>query len=240
MAKPQKHKSMWKKDASRVLIIVTIFVVALLLLRWEPVRANLFDVVRLRDSLGPDDSPLRQLKSSIIFAAVGTLLVGLGMPRLWVSVAAGGVFGAVLGTTLALISSVLGSIITYLVGRSLLGSVIRRRLGKYPRFARVRSHLERNAFLFTLSMRLFPFSNTTLTSLFCGSCKVPLGPYTIATIIGFLPLTIVFATFGSGTAKAQYEQILLGVVMLLIVVLVQRFLAPKMDDEISSTSADEG
>src|SRR5690606_13735792 len=124
---------MCKKDASRVLIIVTIFVVALLLLRWEPVRANLFDVVRLRDSLGPDDSPLRQLKSSIIFAAVGTLLVGLGMPRLWVSVAAGGVFGAVLGTTLALISSVLGSIITYLVGRSLLGSVIRRRLGKYPR-----------------------------------------------------------------------------------------------------------
>lgn len=231
---------MWKKDASRVLIIVTVFVVALLLLRWEPVRTNLFDVVRLRDSLGPDDSPLRQLKSSVIFAAVGALLVGLGMPRLWVSVAAGGVFGAVLGTILALISSVLGSIITYLVGRSLLGSVIRRRLGKYPRFARVRSHLARNAFLYTLSMRLFPFSNTTLTSLFCGSCKVPMGPYIAATIVGFLPLTIVFATFGSGTAKAQYEQILLGVVMLLIVVLVQRLLAPRMDDDLPSTTADEG
>jgi uncharacterized membrane protein YdjX (TVP38/TMEM64 family) len=224
---------MWKKDALRILIVVSIFVTALFVLHLEPVRENLLDITKLRDSLHPDDRPVTQLCSSLLFILFGSLLIGIGMPRLLVSAAGGGVFGALLGTILALVASVLGSLITYVAGRSLLGSVVRRRLGKYSRFTRLQAHLAENAFLYTLSLRLFPFSNTTVASLACGSCKVPIGPYILASLLGFLPLTIVFAVFGSGAAKADEVQIGLGIIFLLLVIIIQRRLAPffHRDDE---------
>jgi uncharacterized membrane protein YdjX (TVP38/TMEM64 family) len=222
---------MWKKDALRVLIVVSIFVTALFVLHLEPVRENLLDITKLRDTLHPDDSPLQQIRSSLIFIAAGSVLIGIGMPRLLVSAVGGGVFGALLGTILALVASLLGSLITYVAGRSLLGSVVRRRLGKYPRFARIQAHLAENAFLYTLSIRLFPFSNTTVASLVCGSCKVPIVPYVLASLLGFLPLTIVFAVFGSGAAKADQVQIGMGIVFLLLVIIIQRRLAPLFSRE---------
>ena len=96
----------------------------------------------------------------------------------------------------------------YLLGRFLLASVVQRRLK--GRFADWHSRFRENAFWWVLYGRLFPFSNASFKSLLCGSCRVPFRPYLAASFLGFIPLTLVFVAFGSGSAKGNLQQVLLG------------------------------
>lgn len=207
------------KDISRVLFIVGMFAMAAWLLQSEYVRQHILDIGSLREVLHPGDSIQGQLKSYIIFIVAGTLLIAVGLPRIWISAAAGSIYGAVLGLALAMVTSMLGASVTYLVGRSLLRSMVRRRFEK--RIGRWSDRFRKNAFFWVLYLRLFPASNATLTSLLCGCLKVDFRAYTTANAIGFIPLTVIFAMFGSGAAKGNSSQLVIGGVLLLIAVLVQ-------------------
>lgn len=151
--------------------------------------------------------------TSMIFIAVGSLAISVGVPRLWVSGVAGAVYGALLGIAVALTSSLVGAAVVYLLGQRFLASVVKRRFG--GRLGLWRQRFHQNAFWWVLYGRLIPFSNATLTSLLCGSCRVPFSRYLIASFIGFIPLTIVFAAFGSGGLKGNINQIYLGFGLLL-------------------------
>lgn len=144
----------------------------------------------------------------LVFILAGAALVAVGIPRLWVSAVAGAVFGLWMGFVLAMAATLLGAAGAYGIGRGILSDVVERRLG--TRLAVWKLRFRENAFWWVLYGRLFPFSNSTLKSLLCGSCRVPLRPYLLATFIGFLPLTIVFNAFGSGTVRGSGVQIAIG------------------------------
>ena len=222
----QKPNSKLGKDIARVLLIAAIFILAAYFLRNPAVRDNLFNITHIRENLHADLSLGGRLKSYILFILISAPLVLVGMPRIWISVVAGSVFGVLIGIPVALIASVLGCCGTYLVGRSLLASMIRRRFGK--RVKMMRERFRENAFFWTLYFRLFPLSNATLTGLICGTCKVDLKSYLLASAIGFTPMTVIFAMFGSGAAKANHLQLALGLVLFLATVLLQRMLSPRM------------
>jgi len=152
--------------------------------------------------------------SAVLFILMGGLMISLGVPRLWVSGAAGAIYGTLLGTLLALTSAIIGAATVYGMGRSLLGDTVRRRFSD-GQLAFWRQRFQENAFWWVLYARLFPFSNATLNSLLSGSCAVPFGPYMLASFLGFIPLTFVFAAFGSGSMKGDIHQVLLGFVLLL-------------------------
>lgn len=221
-----RKTSKFGKDITRVLLIVAVFVLVALLLRDPHVREHLFNIQRIRDDFHADETLFGRLLAYLVFILVSSPLIALGLPRVWVSIVAGSIFGVVIGVPVALIASLVGATGTYLIGRSLLASMIRRRFGR--RIKLWRERFRENAFLWTLYPRLFPLANATLTSLICGTCKVNLRAYLAASAIGFLPLTIVFAVFGSGAAKSSALQIGLGSVLFLATVLLQRTLAPKL------------
>ncbi|MBI5154695.1 TVP38/TMEM64 family protein [Candidatus Poribacteria bacterium] len=221
-AKPRANRRYLVKDLSRLLLITAIFIGAALVLKDPHVREHLFDIHTIRATLHPDGSLAQRFESYTAFALVSALLIALGMPRLWVSAVAGSVFGAVIGVPVALCASVAGAVGTFMLGRSLLRSTIRRRMrGRVERWT---ARFRENAFFWILYARLFPLSNATVTSVLCGSCDAGLGAYLAASALGFLPLTIVVAVFGSGAAKASGFQIGLAVVLLLVSVLAQRLL----------------
>ena len=74
-------------------------------------------------------------------------------------------------------------------------------------------------------MRLFPLSNATLAGLVCGACRLPAKPYLAGSLLGFIPLTVVFAVFGDGGAKGNFYQIALGTLLLLLAVGGRKLLA---------------
>jgi uncharacterized membrane protein YdjX (TVP38/TMEM64 family) len=200
-----------KSDVLRLISVVLFFGAVAYILHLPAVEAQL-DVKALRERF--QGHGWQGQLSFILFAA---LLTGVGVPRLWVSVAAGALFGAVLGAALGHVASLVGATINFLVARSLLRGPIKRRMPHwmhlwYERF-------NENGFRWLLYMRLFPLTNATLTNTIGGVSRMKFGPFFAATFIGYLPLGIVFALFGSSAAKRNWAQLAVAAGVFLCVVL---------------------
>ena len=199
---------LWK-DLLKIITVSFFFVGVALLLRSDAFRFQLVNFPLLREVFPAAGGTWRQ---ALFFVVTFSLLIGVGMPRLWVSVLGGAAFGLLWGSLLALAASVTGAAIVYRFGRTLLAGMVRRRIG--PRLALWQMRFETNAFWWVLYMRLFPLSNATLAGLLCGACRIPLGPYLAGSLLGFIPLTLVFAVFGSGGASGSCYQVALGALLL--------------------------
>lgn len=209
-----------RKDILRVALVALFFLAVAVVLRNDAVRATLFDIEHLRETLHPDRSMLDRLIAYAVFLVVGGMLCGIGFSRMWLSAIAGALFGALIGTPVALVASIVGAALSHFLGRSMLRSMVRARFSE--KFEKWNERLQRKPFKWVLYARLIPLSNMLVTSLLFGACKVPMGPYLAASAIGFLPLTIVFALFGSSAAKADVNQMAWGLVLFLSAMLIQR------------------
>lgn len=227
-ADEEKQRKHLRKGIVRVALVSSIFIML----------AGLFAIPQVREALAienlvkffdpkPDETFLQHLQRMMIFVFPAALLMAVGMPRIAVSTVAGIAFGAFEGTILGLAASVFGAWLTYLIGRSLLRSTVRNWTGK-GKMKRWIDRFKENAFIWTLYMRLFPISNATVTSLFCGCCKVNQSAYCLANLVGFLPLAIVFSVFGSAARKGSWEQITMGVLIFLLVALLQWWYTERM------------
>lgn len=136
------------------------------------------------------------LLAMLAYLMIGGVFIGIGVPRLWISAGAGAVFNPWLGTVVALGASLIGAATLFLVGGMFFApgrwTFPENRLGRY------RCAFQQRAFLWVLYARLFPFSNSTILSLFSGYCKIGFIPYMAGSLIGFTPLTIIMCLFGSG------------------------------------------
>lgn len=64
------------------------------------------------------------------------------------------------------------------------------------------------------------------TAEICGTCRIPVGAYPAGSLLGFIPLTIVFAVLGSGGIKRNFYPIAIGIGLLLLAVGGGKRLAP--------------
>jgi uncharacterized membrane protein YdjX (TVP38/TMEM64 family) len=208
------------RDLVRLLPLCLFFVLMAILLRNDAVRDYLFDIENVRLVLQGANTPLDRLISVGIFVLAGTVLVSVGVPRLWISTLAGAIYGAALGMGLGILASILGSAVVYQVGQKYFGALVQRFVGE--RVGLWQRRFQENAFWWVLYGRLVPFANATVTSLLCGSCKVPFLPFLAGSLLGFIPLAVVFTIFGSGGVKGNFYQIGLGIVLIAALVLFRR------------------
>lgn len=182
------------------------------------------------------DIPGGPVANEIYFVLIAGLLIAVGTPRLWICGFAGASYGALAGTVLSLASSMIGAALLYVLGRYFLRRLIEQRIRKSvtsnmnEKMAYWGNRFRLNGFWWVLYGRLMPVSNATVNSLICGYCKVAPGDYLLGSLMGFIPLTLVFTSFGSGGSSGNFSQMLLGFVLLggamLVRVLVSRFLQP--------------
>lgn len=207
-----EQKANLAADLLRFFMVGLIFLGLALLLRHEMAGNVHFQLQEIRADLQGDNLPGGLWSSSAIFLLASGLLTTLAVPRLWVCGVAGAVYGVTLGSLLALGGSMIGATTLYLLGRSLLAEMVQRRFG--GRIAFWGTLFRQNGFWWVLYGRLFPLSNATINSLLCGCCRVELGQYLAGSLLGFIPLTLVFAAFGSGGAKGNIQQVLIGLGLL--------------------------
>ena len=207
------------KDLTTIVIIGVVFLLLALFFRSDLARDLFENVHRIRSFLKSGAVPGGLFGSGAVFVVVTGLLISLGVPRIWISALGGAVYGALLGAALSLCSTVIGATALFFAGSTFLGSVVERRFaGRAGKFV---ERLSREAFWWTLYLRLFPFSNSTVQSLLFGSLRVPFTAYISGSILGFIPLTVVFAVFGSGGVKGNYYQIWLGFALIAAVALIR-------------------
>jgi uncharacterized membrane protein YdjX (TVP38/TMEM64 family) len=129
----------------------------------------------------------------LAYAAVVTVSVPAG-PLL--TMVGGLFFGIWFGTALALTAATFGSAILFLVVRSAAAPSVGRHAGAY--LDRLRPGLEHNGFWYLLALRLLPLVPFPVGSIVPALVGMRLAPFALATALGILPSTAIFASIGAG------------------------------------------
>ncbi len=108
----------------------------------------------------------------------------------------GFLFGVWLGAVLALIGATLGSIAVFLAARTAFYDMFHARAG--ASLARLEEGFRRDSFSYLLFLRLVPVFPFWLVNIVPALLGMKVGPYALATLIGIIPGSIVFASVGAG------------------------------------------
>jgi uncharacterized membrane protein YdjX (TVP38/TMEM64 family) len=137
----------------------------------------------------------------LAFLGVYIAATALAVPgSLILTIAGGFLFGIWWGTVWVVIGATIGASILFLVARTTLGEALRARAG--PMLQKMEAGFGANAFSYLLSLRLlpvFPFFIVNVVPAFVG---VTLRTFVLATVLGIIPGSFVFASVGAGLGSA--------------------------------------
>jgi uncharacterized membrane protein YdjX (TVP38/TMEM64 family) len=130
------------------------------------------------------------------YIALYVTVVTLSIPgSLFLTLAGGMLFGAVVGGMSAAVGGTIGAICIFLIAKSACGEQLIRRAG--PRAAKLADGFRADAFNYLLFLRLVPLFPFWLVNLVPAVAGVRLKTFVAATAIGILPATFVFAFLGA-------------------------------------------
>lgn len=132
--------------------------------------------------------PLLLMLLMILAVVVGPI------PTLPISAAAGLVYGMYTGTAIAVVGALAGSLIAFYLARILGRDAVQKKLEHNPMFSARGS--QRFLFVAVLLTRLIPLFSFALVSYAAGVTAIHLWRYALATTVGMLPMTFVFAGLG--------------------------------------------
>jgi uncharacterized membrane protein YdjX (TVP38/TMEM64 family) len=125
-----------------------------------------------------------------------SLVVALSLPFALIMTLTGGLlFGAWVGGLAAATSCTLGSAILFLICRTAAGDILRRRAG--ATVARIAAGVRRDAFSYVVTLRLIPVMPFWLANLALGFVDIPVRIFVVASFIGILPVSVVYAGLGA-------------------------------------------
>jgi uncharacterized membrane protein YdjX (TVP38/TMEM64 family) len=184
-------------------------------LGWFDYRHTLEHVARLRRS----HSVVTFTIGFVIVYALGT---SVGVPGLPFTVAAGVLFGTLLGSTLSWFGAMLGALSGYWLARTIAHDVVLRWV---RRFRKVDAAVaESRDFDGMLRLRLVPVIPLGTVNFVGGLARAPIWSYLAATAIGIIPSTIIYTYFadslidrvGSGRTQAMTSLIIASVLLILL------------------------
>lgn len=139
----------------------------------------------------------RPVTTAILYVLLYTAAVALSIPGAVVLTLAGGfLFGTALATGLVVTGATAGAVLVFLIARSALGETLRVRAG--PWLARMAEGFRKDAWSYLLVLRLVPLFPFWLVNLVPALLGVPLATFALATAVGIVPGSLVYASVGAG------------------------------------------
>ena len=127
----------------------------------------------------------------IYFVAYAILDI-LFIPTQFLSIAAVLMWGWAKGGTIELAAATIGSIFPFLISRTAMREWVTRRLAQHDRFIEV---IDREGFTLLLLLRVIPIIPYTALNYIAGFSTMSKRKYVLATVIGMIPSTYIFAYF---------------------------------------------
>lgn len=130
-----------------------------------------------------------------LFVVLYIVQTGFSLPGGAIMTLAGGfLFGSVLGTLFVNIGATTGATLAFLAARYLLRDWVEGKFG--DRIEPIQAGFAKNAFSYLMTLRLIPAFPFFLVNLVSGLTRVNLGTYILATSVGIIPGSFVFAFAG--------------------------------------------
>lgn len=133
--------------------------------------------------------------SVILFILLYCLQTTLSLPGATIMTLAGGfLFGVLLGTVYVNVGATTGAAFAFLAARYLFRDLFERKFG--GRLEAIERGVARNGFHYLLTLRLIPLFPFFLVNIAAGLTHLPLGTYVLATAVGIVPASFVYANAG--------------------------------------------
>ncbi len=130
-----------------------------------------------------------------VFVLVYILQTTFSLPGGAILTLTGGfLFGSLMGTIFVNIGATLGATLAFLAARYLLRDWVENKFG--DRLGPIQAGFAQNAFSYLMTLRLIPAFPFFLVNLVSGLTRVNLGTYMLATSLGIIPGSFVFAFAG--------------------------------------------
>jgi uncharacterized membrane protein YdjX (TVP38/TMEM64 family) len=129
-----------------------------------------------------------------LFYILGTALFFPGLP---LTLGAGFLYGAIIGTLVVSPASVAGATLAFLIARYAARDWVTRRLKKYPQAAALDRAIEKNGFKAVVLLRLQPVLPFNILNYALGLTSIRLRDYMLASWIGMFPATVLYVYLGS-------------------------------------------
>ncbi|MBT3296471.1 MAG: TVP38/TMEM64 family protein [Verrucomicrobia bacterium] len=158
-----------------------------------------------------------------VMGPLGLVFVGLVgpiffVPRMPVCIVAGLLYGLTMGSIVGLVAGTAGSIVHYYLSMGLLSRSASRLTPQ--RWLRPLSAIRTHPFRALLLLRLFPLSNASVVNMVAGLLRVPFIPYVGATVMGTLPITVIYALWGQTARQPSGAHVALSIVLLVSLTLL--------------------
>ena len=133
----------------------------------------------------------------VSFFAFYALVVALSVPgAVWLSLAAGFLFGAVWATVVVVFAATFGALGIFIIARYALADFFHEKAGGAGR--KMEQGFRENALSYLLVLRLVPLFPFWLVNLVPALLGVPARTFVIGTFFGIIPGTAVFCSIGNG------------------------------------------
>ena len=110
------------------------------------------------------------------------------------TLAAGFLFGSLLGTLFVNVGATIGATVSFLAARYVLRDWVEQKFGH--RLGVIQEGFAQNGFSYLLTLRLIPLFPFFLVNMLSGLTRVRLATYVVATSLGIIPGSFVFAYAG--------------------------------------------
>jgi uncharacterized membrane protein YdjX (TVP38/TMEM64 family) len=173
----------------------------------------------------------------VVFVAIYTVATVLFVPGSLLTIAAGLVFGLLIGTLAASAGSIIGASCAFLIGRYFARSRIEAMARRDEKFRAIDQAIGREGWKIVALLRLSPLIPFNASNYFYGITAVKFWAYVLASWIGMLPGTVLYvylgtigkAGLGGDEASSPLEYVFLGVglVATIVVTVIVTRLAKK-------------
>lgn len=153
----------------------------------------------------------------VLFVVAYAVLTVLLVPGSPLTIAAGVLFGPVVGTALVVVGATIGSTGAFLWGRRLGRDAVARLTGE--RFAKLDDWLDDRGFLAVLYVRLVPVVPFNVANPVAGVTGIRLRDFVLGTALGIIPGSFAFAALG-GSFDDPLSPTFLTAIGLLVVLAV--------------------
>lgn len=142
---------------------------------------------------------------------IGTVIFFPGTP---LSISGGLLFGIVKGTAIIVVSATLGSVLAFMIARTLgKGFVDKLLKNKFHKLEEYDEKIAKNGFMTVLFLRLIPLFPFTGLNFALGLTKVRVRDYFLATLVGIIPGSLVLANIGASANDISSPQFYLSILL---------------------------
>jgi uncharacterized membrane protein YdjX (TVP38/TMEM64 family) len=135
------------------------------------------------------------------FVVIYTLTCVFFLPGSVLTVGAGAIYGFWGGTLLVSISNLIGAVVNFLTSRYLLRGWLQRKFASNPKYHALDRAVANDGWQIILLSRISPVVPHSVVSYACGLTKLSLAKFSLASWIGFVPISAAYSYAGAFLGK---------------------------------------